>query len=1157
MSPIAERVIDRLDATRQRWWLFTLLSTTVLAAAVSASILLVFVLFDALLVFPRAVLAGMFLVWTTVTLATGVFVFRRIFRNQRTLQATARRVESEYPELGSNLINLVQLADDRTGADPAFCEAAVRQSVARIGQIHFEDAANRQTRRRRFLFRTQTPRDLAESSALLGLLIAIAILLQMILPNWGSAANRLLSPWKFVPSIGEVGEIEVAPGDTEVLAGSGLEIIGSIANPQGKPYKAVLWLSREGHGGDAEAAPGEVVDLPMTPDEDNRHFKLTIATIIRPLSYRLEIGDSQTRSFRVGVRGKPTVGEVEVTYHYPKYLDRASHTTLQKQADLQAPQYTVAELKIRPSLPIASGYATQSGRRLPAKVEENGNLLVVPRLAMIENGTFTIHLQNDAGHSDPDPRVNRIGIVPDRPPSVQLLKPARQTSAAWGSEVAVIVRGLDDHGLGAVKLQTKLCRKTITSAVDREGEAPAEPRMTAKHRLSRSFALPFQAEPKIKPPKPEGSEEIVTAKSWDGLDGPKTVVLKHTLKLDDEELVPGSVLLVRAVVFDRRDIDISRWGLNLKPQQTEGPWHAIRLIDRRQQSDAALEKLHSLRAGIFNILQMQIRARVKAAKITKENQPPSAARLADDVRRRQVAVQKTTMQLVESMGKTEQEERRAMKRILNNLAVGPMLDVVQKCDALRKIRALHKYPRPVAGIIAVQDEVIAVLRKLLDAVRRAEARVLAEMKKRAGGDLPDDVEKKLEAMRDKLAEFLKQQKKVIEASENLAKTPVEDFTDEEEELLKKLAAAEDDWARFMKELHSDMSKLAEQDFANPSMLKELVEIQTELKMAKDALTKKTADIAVPLEQLGYEMAEEIKTNMEKWLPDTPDRERWSQEESLSDADKEAPMAELPGELEDLIGELMEEEEDLFDEMEDVSSSAADSLDKGAGWDVLDGPISNMSAKGATGNRLPNTSEMSGRAGEGRNGKSSGEFVGDEAMGKGGRKTPSRLTADPYEKGQIKDHSRDPVGGATGGGKESGQGGEGLEGPQSRTPGHRDMQRLAGRQAALRNKAESIDLQFKIANFHHTDMEKMIETMARIERDLKAGRYKNALRQRKALARGLGNVKQYVQGEFHLRQDMTSNLPTDIQKEILGTAEDPSPLGWEQMNRDYFRRLSAQ
>jgi hypothetical protein len=313
---------------------------------------------------------------------------------------------------------------------------------------------------------------------------------------------------------------------------------------------------------------------------------------------------------------------------------------------------------------------------------------------------------------------------------------------------------------------------------------------------------------------------------------------------------------------------------------------------------------------------------------------------------------------------------------------------------------------------------------------------------------------------------------------------------------------------------------------------------------------------VPLEQLGYEMAEELKTNIEKWLPDTPDREKWSQEEALTDKDKEAPMAELPKELEDIIGDLMEKEDDLFDEMEDVSSSAADSLDKGAGWDAADGPISNMSAKGVTGNRLPNKSEIGGRAGEGRQGKSSGEFVGEEAVGKGGRKTPARLTPDPIVKGQIKDHSKQSAGGATGGGKESGKGGEGLEGPVPKSPGPRSAERLAGKQAALRNEAESVDLKFQVANFHHTDLKKMIEVMAQVERDVKAGRYKNALRQRKVLAEGFRNVKQYLEGEFEVRKDATSNLPTDIQKEILGAMQDPSPAGWEELNRQYFDRLSG-
>ena len=153
-----------------------------------------------------------------------------------------------------------------------------------------------------------------------------------------------------------------------------------------------------------------------------------------------------------------------------------------------------------------------------------------------------------------------------------------------------------------------------------------------------------------------------------------------------------------------------------------------------------------------------------------------------------------------------------------------------------------------------------------------------------------------------------------------------------------------------------------------------------------SLTKKTADIAVPLEQLGAEMAKEMTTNIGNGTRTRP--RAWSQEEPLTDEMKEAPMAELPKEMEDIVGKLMEDEEDLFDEMEDASSSWADSLDKGAGWDAMDGPISNNSARGVTGNRLPNTSEIAGRSGEGRQGKASGEFVSDTAVGKGGAKRPA-------------------------------------------------------------------------------------------------------------------------------------------------------------------------
>ena len=77
-------------------------------------------------------------------------------------------------------------------------------------------------------------------------------------------------------------------------------------------------------------------------------------------------------------------------------------------------------------------------------------------------------------------------------------------------------------------------------------------------------------------------------------------------------------------------------------------------------------------------------------------------------------------------------------------------------------------------------------------------------------------------------------------------------------------------------------------------------------------------------------------------------------------------------------------------------------------------------------------------------------------------------------------------------------------------------------------------------YHHNDLKQMIDVMAAVEADLKAGRYRSALRRRDVLIEGLGQVKTYLKGEFTVRQDQTANLPTDIQKEILGTCRSPSP-----------------
>ena len=313
MSPAAENTIERLDSTHQKWWLFSLLSTTVLAASLSFGIFLAMMLADALERLSQAWLLVSCVTWLGVTGTLLFIVGRRLLRGQRSMEATARRVEVEFPELGSQVINLVQLADDRQNANRVFCEAAVNQAAADLGQVAFERAAARESRWRRLVHCMQTPRNLAESLAILAVLIAAATLCGARIPNWGSAAKRLLAPWTFTPSVGSVEIVSVTPGDAEVLLGEDVEIAAEIENPQGKPHRAVLFIAPAG---------GQESPQAMTADEKHRHYTATVPAVLKAFHYRLEIGDSQTAIYSIGVREKPVIESVEVKFQYPAYLGR-------------------------------------------------------------------------------------------------------------------------------------------------------------------------------------------------------------------------------------------------------------------------------------------------------------------------------------------------------------------------------------------------------------------------------------------------------------------------------------------------------------------------------------------------------------------------------------------------------------------------------------------------------------------------------------------------------------------------------------------------------------------------------------------------------------------------------------------------------------------
>ena len=281
------------------------------------------------------------------------------------------------------------------------------------------------------------------------------------------------------------------------------------------------------------------------------------------------------------------------------------------------------------------------------------------------------------------------------------------------------------------------------------------------------------------------------------------------------------------------------------------------------------------------------------------------------------------------------------------------------------------------------------------------------------------------------------------------------------------------------------------------------------------------------------------------------RVKWNMEQPIGNY--EVPMADLPDELEDMIGELIEQEEALIDEAQNITSAWADSMGE-AGWEVADGPISNFSAKGKTGNVLPDSSEITGRSGEGRSGKTSGELVQNKVMGLGGRKTPARLTPDPFQKGIIPEEKATETGGATGGGKISGAGGEGLPGmppPEIELK----LRMLHDQQLQVMSRAKNIAKGLDRLNYPSDMLNESINLMEDVCGDIKNYQARRLLQRQQVILTNLKDAQAAVIQTSKIQRDRSISVPKDLRRKLTTVKDEEYIPKYNKLLKAYYEKLS--
>jgi hypothetical protein len=947
-----------------------------------------------------------------------------------------------------------------------------------------------------------TPRLKTWFTGLLALLAAWFLLLAVFPRYVTTGMERIFMPLADIPPVGS-WSIELTPsGHVSLVAGDKLDITVHLSSDLGfnakPPTPTLVW--QEGTSTDESSlTTGEHAS--MLPGSKPNEFIFSFSAVSQPFSFRVWADDSRSSAVQVDVSPLPQIKGSSYQVTPPAYTGLKPYAQPGPPAALEVPVGSTVSTSLELSSD-APQVLWRSGKET-SDLTEDGSQWQITRL-IIESSSYEL-LAKLSGLTEP--RVlgqGQITALPDHPPDVDFVTQDRNRAVNPGGTLPVTIHATDDYGVATISLQI----------------APSnDPTTTRVLKLWNYLGPPGQKEP-----------------------APET----YTLSLDPSVFTPGSTFLLTARASD------------FSPSQqwaTSRPiiLHVAGLTDLAVPQGDPLEKLFEL---LRNTIAVQTQANWLTSNLILHF---SEALAANDLVKHfggMAGAQKQAQDLgasaLDEAGK--HDEGKVYQSRLQTLVQGEM-DLAR--SQIDKLSGTPADAQP-AALDSLQKRQAYILNQLIsllgDMASDRQQAALAQAKKPSDTIPPITVEQEMAKLKDELKSFGDEQKRIINASNALKELNPEDLTSEQQAVLGELAREEAKEASYFQEKLTDLSKLPLQDFADGKIVQDMNEVYQEVQAASTALYQKRVEIAVPAEQAGLEKAAELEQNLERWLPNTPDNTKWSMEEPAQ-TPSDIPMAELPKQLDDLVGDLLKKEQEMDQDKDDVSSSIMDSIDKGAGWGADDGPMSNMSAKGVTGNQLPNNDEIGGRSGEGRNGKSDGQMVGNTAVGKGGNETPTRMTPTPFENGSVNDTSKDTKGGATGGGKLAGTGQDGLRGPMAPQVQQR-IKVLAEQQAKLRQQAESLALQLRKQRRPTGDLESAVNAMKELEA---AAGNQNGLGVVQGYHQALDSLQaaRAVYAGDRLSRVETGALSQNARKDVNNSEAEAAPPGYEEMTGAYFRSLSEE
>ncbi len=410
----------------------------------------------------------------------------------------AHQIENEFPELGSCLLAAIEqrpvLPDGRFGF--------LQESVIRQALVHAACHAWPQvvpTRRIAWAILAQC------------VTLALFVLTLTTTPFGVDSTLTGSSPDGSQPPALAAGfSVEVEPGNTEIERGSSLLVLARVQGQM--PPDATLVLHPV--GGEATQTMTK-----MSRSLEDPVFGGRIASVTESLDYRVELGGQTTATYRVTVFEYPRLERADARLVYPSYtgLDERLVQDVRTISVVEGTQVTLlcklnkpvksATLTEKNGEPLVLAFATgerggvsppvenaapeqPGGLRRPARQQSLGHVYQAT-ITATKSRRLKLELIDESDRRNVEQAEIAIQVVPNQPPTLKLVQPARDLEVSPLEELDVKATAWDDYGVKRMGISFALAGQLPVDVVLGENAAARQ-----KHELANAIKFEeLQAQP--------------------------------------------------------------------------------------------------------------------------------------------------------------------------------------------------------------------------------------------------------------------------------------------------------------------------------------------------------------------------------------------------------------------------------------------------------------------------------------------------------------------------------------------------------------------------------------------------------------------------------------------------------------------------------------